>query len=140
MGVELWLDQGLSRSTRIRLAYSGQARPRIRDDERPYPIEQVSLPPAHRLSAIGTFHGSRFLGSASLTTATRAFWADVLTPDCHGFSDAYTSVAAAFGVRWRAGAVTTSVKVTNLLNRTIQQHVFGDLLRRAVFAEPKLKL
>ena len=140
MGVELWLDQGLSTSSRIRLAYSWQARPRIRDDERPYPIEQLSLPPAHRLSAVGTFDGSRFLGSASLTTATRAFWADVLTPDYHGFSDAYASVDAAFGVKWRAGAVTTSIKVTNLLNRTMQQHVFGDLLRRTVFAEVKLKL
>ena len=140
IGLELWLDQGLWTASRIRLAYSWQARPRILDDERPYPIEQLSLPPAHRLSAIGTFDGSRFLGSASLTTATRAFWADVLTPDYHGFSDAYASVDAAFGVKWRAGAVTTSIKVTNLLNRTMQQHVFGDLLRRTVFAEVKLKL
>ena len=43
-------------------------------------------------------------------------------------------------VKWRAGTVTTSVKVTNLLNRTIQQHVFGDLLRRTVFAELKLRM
>ena len=75
-----------------------------------------------------------------MTTATRAFWADVLTPDYHGFCAAYAPVDAAFGVKWRAGAVTTSVKVTNLLNRTIQQHVFGDLLRRTVFAELKLKM
>ena len=47
---------------------------------------------------------------------------------------------AAFGVKWRAGAVTTSIKMMNLLNRTMQQHVFGDLLRRTVFAEVKLKL
>ena len=49
-------------------------------------------------------------------------------------------VHAAFGVKWRAGAVTTSIKVTNLPNRTMQQHVFGHLLRRTVFAEVKLKL
>ena len=75
-----------------------------------------------------------------MTAATRAFWADVLTPDHHGFSSAYASVDAAFGVKWRAGAVTTSVKVTNVFNQTIQQHVFGDLLRRTIFTELKLKM
>ena len=64
----------------------------------------------------------------------------MLTSDYHGFSDAYASVDAAFGVKWRGGAVTTSIKATNLLNRTMQQHVSSDLLRRTVLAELKLKL
>jgi len=34
--------------------------------------------------------------------------------------------------------MTTSLKVTNLLNRTVQQHVFGDLLRRSVTGEVRL--
>ena len=96
IGLELWLDQGLGLASRFRLAYSWQAEPEIRDDDEPYPIDQLSLPPAHRLSAIGMFDGTRFLGSASLTTATRTFWADVLTPEYHGFSSGYTSVDAAF--------------------------------------------
>ena len=36
-------------------------------------------------------------------------------------------------------AVTTTVKVTNLLNQTVQQHIFGDLLRRTVVGEVKFK-
>ena len=38
------------------------------------------------------------------------------------------------------GAVTTTVKVTNVFNQTIQQHIFGDLLRRTVVGEVKFKL
>ena len=48
------------------------------------------------------------------------------------FTDAYTMVSASFGVRWANGKVTTSVKGTNLLNQTIQQHVFGDILKRSL--------
>ena len=139
-GLELWLDQGLGPSTAVRVAYSWQARPVVLDDERPYPVAQLSLPPAHRLAVLGMFDGSRFLGSAGVVGATRAFWADVLSSEYHGFSSAYLSVDAAFGVKWRSGGLVTSVKVTNLLNRTIQQHVFGDFLRRAVFAELRLRL
>ena len=139
-GLELWLDQGLGPSTAVRVAYSWQARPVVLDDERPYPVAQLSLPPAHRLAVLGMLDGSRFLGSAGVVGATRAFWADVLSSEYHGFSSAYLSVDAAFGVKWRSGGLVTSVKVTNLLNRTIQQHVFGDFLRRAVFAELRLRL
>ena len=34
--------------------------------------------------------------------------------------------------------VTTSVKVTNLLNQDIQQHIFGDLMKRSVMGELKI--
>ena len=37
---------------------------------------------------------------------------------------------------WQGGAVTTTVKVTNLFNQTVQQqHIFGDLLRRTVVGD-----
>ena len=35
--------------------------------------------------------------------------------------------------------VTTTVKVTNLFNQTVQQHIFGDLLRRTVLGEVKFR-
>ena len=139
-GLELWLDQGFGPSAAVRVAYSWQARPVVLDDDDPHPVGHLSLAPAHRFTALGTFDGPRFLGSAGVVGATRAFWADVFASEYHGFSPAYMSVDGVFGVKWRSGAVVTSVKVTNLLNRTIQQHVFGDLLRRTVFAELRLSL
>ena len=53
----------------------------------------------------------------------------------HGFTDSYTMVNATFGVKWADGKFITSLKGTNLLNEQIQQHVFGDILKRAIFAE-----
>jgi hypothetical protein len=42
------------------------------------------------------------------------------------------------GVRWADGKVTTSVKAINLFNQEIQQHVFGDFLKRSLTAEVRV--
>ena len=54
------------------------------------------------------------------------------------FTDAYTLVNGAFGVKWMQGKVTTLVKVNNLLNKDIQQHVFGDILKRSAVFEVRI--
>jgi hypothetical protein len=38
-------------------------------------------------------------------------------------------------VKWNDGRVTTAIKSNNILNKTVQQHVFGDLLKRSVIGE-----
>ena len=79
------------------------------------------------------------LGSASVNYSDKAFWSDVLTSPYFGFTDAYTMVNGSFGVKWMNGKVTTLVKVTNLFNQDIQQHVFGDILKRSVSFEVRIK-
>jgi hypothetical protein len=49
-------------------------------------------------------------------------------------------VNGSIGVKWNNGKVTTTVKSTNILNRTVQQHIFGDLLRRSVVGEVRIDL
>jgi tripartite-type tricarboxylate transporter receptor subunit TctC len=44
-----------------------------------------------------------------------------------------------FGVRWADDRLTTSVKVINLTNDDVQQHVFGDILKRQVVGELRVQ-
>jgi hypothetical protein len=67
-----------------------------------------------------------------------AFWSDVLTSSYHGFTDRYTLVNASAGMKWAGTPLTALVKITNLLNEDIQQHVFGDILKRNVTFEARL--
>ena len=83
----------------------------------------------------GTYTGRRLLGALTVNYTDEAFWSDVLTSEFHGFTDSFTMVNGSFGVRWDDGRITTTIKSTNLFNQTIQQHVFGDLLKRSVTAE-----
>jgi hypothetical protein len=66
-----------------------------------------------------------------------AYWQDVLDARFAGTTDAYTFVNGAFGVKWLGEKVVTSVKVINLANQEIQQHIFGDILRRQVVGEAR---
>ena len=58
----------------------------------------------------------------------------------HGYTDGYATVNGSFGVKWQSGAMTTTVKVNNVFNQTVHQHIFGDLLRRTVLGEIKVRL
>ena len=49
-------------------------------------------------------------------------------------------VNGSFGVKWNDGAITTLLKVTNLFNQSIQQHIFGGILRRTVVGEVRFSL
>ena len=44
-------------------------------------------------------------------------------------------VNATLGMKFADGKVTLSLKGINLTNEQIQQHVFGDILKRSVIAE-----
>ena len=140
IGAELWVNQRISRSASAWVNYSWQDEPEILEAENPYLTEELTLPPTHRVNAGVSWDGSRFLGNVSVSTATEAFWADVLTPEFHGYSDGYTLANGSFGVKWSGGAVTTLIKVTNLFNQSIQQHIFGDILRRTVVGEVRFSM
>jgi hypothetical protein len=41
-------------------------------------------------------------------------------------------------VRWAAERLVTSLKVTNLGNQQMQEHIFGDIIRRQVVGEARV--
>jgi iron complex outermembrane receptor protein len=134
-GVELSLDHRFSNALSAFANYSWQGKPDILDDPNPFPAIELSLPPTNRFNLGGTYNDARFLGSLTVNYTDKGFWTDVLTPGYHGFTGAFTLVNGSFGVKWNRGGITTSIKSNNILNRTVQQHVFGDLLRRSVTGE-----
>ncbi len=69
-----------------------------------------------------------------------AFWQDVLDADYHGTTDAYTMVNLAAGLRLKQQRFTPVLKITNLFNQEIQQHIFGDVISRAVIVELRVNL
>jgi outer membrane receptor protein involved in Fe transport len=137
-GIELSVDHRVSRTLSAFANYSWQDDPEILDDPNRYPTDELVLPPTHRFNAGFTYGGARYLGNLSVNYSDGAFWSDVLTSAFHGFTDAYTMVNGSAGVRWMDGRVTTSVKVTNLFNEDVQQHVFGDIIKRQMVVEVKL--
>jgi hypothetical protein len=73
-----------------------------------------------------------------VTRQGRAFWQDVLDARYHGYTAANTSVNLTVGAKWQDGRYSVALKSTNLLNKTIQQHIFGDIVKRLIMVEFKM--
>ena len=141
-GVEVSIDHSFNHKVSVFANYSWQDRPEPLDadsDQIPYAQEEIGLPAKNRANAGLSYNDDRFLGNLNVNYADESFWSDVLTSNFHGFTDAYTLVNLTAGVKWAQGKVTTSVKVTNLLNEEIQQHIFGDVLKRSIVGELRFK-
>ena len=120
--------------------YSWQGEPDILDDPDPHPLIELALPPTHRVNVGASYNGPRFLGSFNVNYTDDAFWSDVLTSAFHGVTDSFTLVNGSLGIRWNDGRITTSIKMNNLFDSPIQQHIFGDLLGRSFLTEVRFKL
>jgi outer membrane receptor protein involved in Fe transport len=129
-GVELGVEGSVNRSVSVFANYSFQADPDVNFD-----LSEVNLPAKNRFNAGFNVTQGRFLGNLSVSYSDSAFWQDVLNDPFHGTTQAYTMVNGGFGVKWARNRVTTSVKATNLGNQEIQQHVFGDIIKRSVLGE-----
>ncbi len=137
-GVELGVDGSLNRVVNAFANYSYQAKPVAEDLPAGTSIADVNWPAKNRVNAGFNFSHSRFLGNMSVNYTDEAYWQDVLDARYSGTTDAYTLVNAGFGVRWAGERVVTSLKITNLANQDVMQHIFGDVLKRQVVGEVRL--
>jgi iron complex outermembrane receptor protein len=130
-GFELGVDTAVGSGVNLFANYSYEAKPIPTG----FDISELNLPPKNRFNAGVNFNMRRYLGNLSVNYVDSAFWQDVLDSTYHGATDPYTMINAGFGVRWAGDRLTTSVKVINLANEEVLQHVFGDVIKRQVVGE-----
>ena len=132
-GFEIGVQGGINRYLGMFANYSFQAEPTAN-----FALSELNLPAKNRFNVGFNVTRGRFLGDLNVSYSDSAFWQDVLDDRYHGTTDAYTMVNGGFGVKWANNKLTTSVKATNLGNQEIQQHVFGDIIKRSVIGELRL--
>jgi outer membrane receptor protein involved in Fe transport len=130
-GLELGVDGIVNRYLNVFVNYSWQGKP----EPDGFDISELNIPPENRFNAGVSVNYQRVLGNLSINYAGDAFWQDVLDARYHGTTDAYTIINGGFGLKWLDNQLTTSVKLINLTNEDVQQHVFGDILKRQVIGE-----
>lgn len=139
-GLELSLDQRFNNKWSFTANYSYQKEPKVLTaaaGQIPYLSAELALPAKNRFNASLNWNYERFLGTIQANYQDKALWTDVLTSTYHGYTEAFTMINANFGVKWNKGKVVTTLKGVNLADKKIQQHVYGDILRRAVTFETR---
>jgi iron complex outermembrane receptor protein len=134
-GLELGVDSSVNKFVNVFTNYSYQATPVPED----FDISELNLPPKNRFNTGFSFTYNRYLGNLSVSYTDDAFWQDVLDDRYHGTTKAYTLVNGGFGVKWAGEKLTTSIKAVNIGNADVQQHVFGDILKRQIVGELRVQ-
>jgi iron complex outermembrane receptor protein len=141
-GLELGIEGGLTDELSAFANYSHQAEPTpefpgLTDAEA---LAEVNLPPTHLVNLGVTYTGPALFGTISLSHSSDAFWQDVLDSRFHGTTEGYTLVNLSVGRNFQGSRYTGMLKITNLFDQEVQQHIFGDVLKRSILAELKVRL
>lgn len=135
-GVELGFDTRVNRNLNAYVNYSYQHEP-VPDN--PADVGELNIPPKNRVNVGFNTNVGRFLGNLAISYNGSAFWQDVLDARYHGYTNSYTMVNLGGGVKFAQNKMTATVKIINLTNKDIQQHIFGDILKRQVIGEIKAR-
>jgi iron complex outermembrane receptor protein len=130
-GIELGVDAVVNRYLNVFTNYSYQADP----DVEGFDPSEINFPANNKFNIGFNANYSRYLGNLSVSYTDSAYWQDVLDQRYAGTTDAFTLVNVGFGVRWLQERLVTSLKINNLLNSEVQQHIFGDIIKRQVIGE-----
>jgi outer membrane receptor protein involved in Fe transport len=136
-GVEVGVEARLNRSWTALGTYSWQAEPELEDYtpvQLPGGTERlpVNIPPRHRASLGLLYEVPAFYVNGVVSYQDDAFWADLVDPRAWGPPDSFTMFNLGAGVRFNQGRMKLSVTAMNLFDSTVQQHVWGDFIRRRV--------
>lgn len=137
-GIELGVDAAVNRYVNVFTNYSYQWMPEAEDLPPGTTIDDINWPAKNRVNAGFNFSYSRYLGNLSVNYTDEAYWQDVLDVRFAGKTEPYTLVNIGAGIRWADERVTTSLKIINLTNEEVMQHIFGDVLKRQVVGEVRL--
>jgi iron complex outermembrane receptor protein len=135
-------DHGVEASAEVRMTPTATAFANYSWQGEPQPdgfaVSELNLPPGHRVNAgVRASHG-RYFGHLSASIVAAAFWQDVL-PGYEGWTDRYTLIDGGVGVHSTDGALRIAVHGRNIFNQPVQQHIFGDVMRRAVTGEVRVQ-
>lgn len=132
-GVELSVDGRFRRGLGVRASYAYQFDPHATSHIPGFPLI-MTRPPRHSASVSADKRTDRGFVAASVTYTDRAFWNEFFDSRFWAYTDAYTLVGASLGY-----SVTPKTQIvlsgTNLFDRAVKQHVFGDIIGRKTSIE-----
>jgi iron complex outermembrane receptor protein len=142
-GFEVGLDTTLTNTMSLNVNYSYQADPvpdfsgaGLSEEQA---LREINQPANNRFNVGFNYNGPRFFGNLGVNYVGEAFWQDVLDARYSGITEAYTAVNLSAGLRF-GRRYTAVLKITNLTNEEIMQHVFGDVMKRQIAGELRVSL
>jgi outer membrane receptor protein involved in Fe transport len=141
-GLELGIDGAVTNTIGAFVNYSFQPEPNpdFPDLTEEQALAEINIPARHLFNAGISYTSGRAFGLFSINHSASAFWQDVLDSRFHGTTDAYTMLNLTAGMKFSGGRYSAALKIVNLTNEEVQQHIFADVLKRQAMIELKMML
>jgi outer membrane receptor protein involved in Fe transport len=141
-GIELGVEGSIRPNLTgfVNYAFQTEPDPNFPDMTDAEALTEINLPAQHLFSIGVTYTGEKMFGTFSVSHQSDAYWQDVLDARFHGPTNPFTSVNFTIGMRWQNGRYSAALKCMNLGNQEIQQHIFGDIIRRQFIGEFRVQL
>jgi len=141
-GIELGIDGRITDELGAFVNYAFRARPQpdfpgLTIDQA---LREINRPSGQLVNGGVSYLSSTWYGTMTVSRTTRAFWQDVLDSRFHGFTKPYTMVNMTVGRRFDGGRYAAALKITNLANQEILQHIFGDVMKRQIVGELTVRI
>ncbi|HEX5215281.1 MAG TPA: TonB-dependent receptor [Vicinamibacterales bacterium] len=140
-GLELGLDGLIRNNWTGFINYSFQADPipEFPGLTEAQALAEINIPAKHLFNTGVTYTSPSWYGTLAVSHSDKAYWQDVLDSRYSGYTDPYTSVNMTVGAKF-GGHYSAALKIGNLGNTKIQQHIFGDIVKRTIVGEFKVNL
>jgi len=103
-------------------------------------LTEVNIPAKHRFNYGLSAGAPRLFYSLSSSFVGEAYWQDVLDSRYAARTPRYGTVDVIVGTKFNHENSLLQLRVNNLTNEAIQQHVFGDVIRRSFMVELKINV
>jgi iron complex outermembrane receptor protein len=143
-GTELSLAVHYPKNWSVFLNYSWQDFETENITQLPMPDGRLVFPfnaaPEHRFNGAVVWDMSTVFANAAVTYQDVAFFTDFLDQRFWGHTDSFVATNLGAGVRLDGGRMVFSVNANNIFDERVQQHIFGDIIGRKIWAQVSYRL
>jgi outer membrane receptor protein involved in Fe transport len=103
-------------------------------------VYPLNVAPEHRFNGAVVWDMTKVYANVAVTYQDVAFWTDVLDSRFWGPTDSFVATNLAAGVRMLDGSLVFSINANNITDERVQQHVFGNIIGRKIWAQMTYRL
>ncbi len=139
-GLELGFDSAFGPSMTYYLNYSFQSDPipSFPGFTAAAALQEINIPAKHRFNYGVTTSIWKIFYTVDASFVGQAFWQDVLDSRYAGKTSKYTVSNLVIGTKFNHDKAALQLRVNNMGGVPVQQHIFGDVMKRSFMVELKI--
>jgi outer membrane receptor protein involved in Fe transport len=139
-GLELGWDSafGPTMTYYINYSYMNEPEPNFPGFTTAQALTEVNIPAKHRFNYGVTASLWKIFYTMDASFVGQSYWQDVLDSRYSGKTDKYVMSNLLIGTKFSNDRAILQMRVNNLSNVAVQQHIFGDVMKRSIMLELKI--